>query len=658
MQFKWRIIIPVATALLLGIVVFMSIVSVIFYNAVYEASRDEALQLAKRYATASNTIATSSVATAHSVATLLETEVVQKYTDRDIWLTAMNGVVKDNPSTVGLAIHFQPNAYDGLDEEFRGTASHDNTGVFSPYLRSTNTGSTLTAVSAAEYQQKGWYTVMQGSTARVADPVLVGRAVSTMIMVPIRPYTTTIGFVAAETTFEGMQAKIAHGTIGHYPDAFALLLSSNGFIVNHTSSDYIGRNLVDLGLPVLETAVQQVIRTGRPMIAEAYSASAGEICYFALTPVEIVPGTAPWVMSVGIPRSNIMAPIYTSILSSVAIVAVVVIVTMGLLYTLVSRSGNTLSHMNDRLNTTIQSISSAASEISGSADVLAQGSVEQAASIEESSATSIQAAALVQDTTDSTKTIAGLSADALEAAQEGLARVEDLTTSMQELATSSAEIAKIISIIENIAFQTNILALNASVEAARVGDAGRGFNVVAEEVRNLASRSTEAAANTTAIVEHKLQLSRQGVTGASEVKAALGEIVATNTKVNNLVMLVDAAGQEQLVGINQINIALAQMEDVTQSNAAVAEENAASAAVLETQSKELASIQSRLNALIKGSGATQQHDDFDRSRPTYPNRNTTRSSQSRQRSPVAPPPPRNLSTNSRTHLITPNDRLE
>jgi methyl-accepting chemotaxis protein/methyl-accepting chemotaxis protein-1 (serine sensor receptor) len=171
---------------------------------------------------------------------------------------------------------------------------------------------------------------------------------------------------------------------------------------------------------------------------------------------------------------------------------------------------------------------------------------------------------------------------------------------MDEINESSAKISKIIKVIDEIAFQTNILALNAAVEAARAGEAGMGFAVVADEVRNLAQRCAQAARDTSDLIEDSIGKSGSGKVKVGLVASAIQNITAQFTKVKTLVDEVGHGSAEQTDGIRQVRHALSQMEQVSQSTAATAEESAAAAQQLNAQSEALKSVVVHLNGIIGG----------------------------------------------------------
>jgi methyl-accepting chemotaxis protein len=165
-----------------------------------------------------------------------------------------------------------------------------------------------------------------------------------------------------------------------------------------------------------------------------------------------------------------------------------------------------------------------------------------------------------------------------------------MSSSINKIKESSDQTAKIVKTIDEIAIQTNLLALNAAVEAARAGEAGRGFAVVAEEVRNLAQRSSQAAKNTADMIAESVKNAGEGVNIAEEVSKSFDAIAVSAKKVNDLIAEIAAASQEQSQGIDQVNTAVAQMDQVTQQNAANSEESASAAEELSSQAEELQSM--------------------------------------------------------------------
>jgi methyl-accepting chemotaxis protein len=232
-----------------------------------------------------------------------------------------------------------------------------------------------------------------------------------------------------------------------------------------------------------------------------------------------------------------------------------------------------------------QEVTNASAEISGSTTDLSQRTEEQAASLEETSASMEEIAATVKKNAENAQQANQSTAKARTIADRSGKVVADAVSAMAQIATSSGKIADIIGVIDEIARQTNLLALNAAVEAARAGDAGRGFAVVASEVRTLAQRSSQAAKDIKDLITNSSGQVQQGVELVNKTGAALDEIVAAIREIGDLVSEIAGASMEQSNGVDQVNKALNQMDEVTQRNAALVEENAATAKTLEQQAR-------------------------------------------------------------------------
>jgi methyl-accepting chemotaxis protein len=242
----------------------------------------------------------------------------------------------------------------------------------------------------------------------------------------------------------------------------------------------------------------------------------------------------------------------------------------------------------------------AADQVSANSQSLAGGASEQAAALEETSASLEEMSSMTRRNAENAQKVNELGKQARAAADKGASDMHAMNGAMETIKASSDDIAKIIKTIDEIAFQTNILALNAAVEAARAGEAGMGFAVVADEVRNLAQRSAQAAKETAAKIQGAIQNTAQGVEISSKVAQTLNEIVDKVRHVDELAAEVATASSEQTQGITQINTAVAQMDKVTQSNAASAEESAAAAQELSAQAEAMNQSVAGLLTLVGG----------------------------------------------------------
>ena len=232
-------------------------------------------------------------------------------------------------------------------------------------------------------------------------------------------------------------------------------------------------------------------------------------------------------------------------------------------------------------------VSDASAEISSSTTDLSQRTEEQAASLEETSASMEEIAATVKKNAENAQQANQSTAKARDVADRGGEVVAKAVAAMAQIEASSGKISDIIGVIDEIARQTNLLALNAAVEAARAGDAGRGFAVVASEVRTLAQRSSQAAKDIKDLITNSNGQVRSGVELVNKAGEALGEIVESIKEVADLVSNIAGASIEQSTGVEEVNRALNQMDEVTQQNSALVEENAATAKTLEHQAKNM-----------------------------------------------------------------------
>jgi methyl-accepting chemotaxis protein len=290
--------------------------------------------------------------------------------------------------------------------------------------------------------------------------------------------------------------------------------------------------------------------------------------------------------------------------STTMIVGLVVAALLGgFLAVFITRSiTKPIRQVTDALTAGADQTASAAAQVSSASQSLAEGASEQAASLEETSSSLEEMSSMTKRNAETAGKVKELGSEARKAGDLGVQDMTALVSAMDDIKRSSADIAKIIKTIDEIAFQTNILALNAAVEAARAGEAGAGFAVVADEVRNLAQRCAQAAKETAGKIEDAVQKSAVGADISAKVAKSLEEIVGKARQVDEMAGEVAAASQEQSQGIAQVNTAVTQMDKVTQSNAANAEESAAAAEELTAQAEALKDAVSDLLRLVDGHG--------------------------------------------------------
>jgi len=239
------------------------------------------------------------------------------------------------------------------------------------------------------------------------------------------------------------------------------------------------------------------------------------------------------------------------------------------------------------VRTGVEQVSTASAQIATGNTDLSQRTEEQASNLQQTAASMEELTSTVRQNADNARAASQLAQNARDVAATGGSVVADVVTTMQAISDSSQRMSDIIGVIDGIAFQTNILALNAAVEAARAGEQGRGFAVVASEVRALAQRSANAAKEIKALIETSREKVGDGSRLVSQAGETMSNIVAQVQRVNDLVGEITSASVEQSRGIDQVGLAVSQLDQVTQQNAALVEESAAAAESMKHQALRL-----------------------------------------------------------------------
>ncbi|MBD7911702.1 methyl-accepting chemotaxis protein [Clostridium cibarium] len=258
---------------------------------------------------------------------------------------------------------------------------------------------------------------------------------------------------------------------------------------------------------------------------------------------------------------------------------------LGLLSLAFKRMTEKLNKAMSHINTVAEQVSAGSKQVADSSTALSQGAMEQASSIEELTTSVEEISAQTKMNAEIAAKVNGIAEDAKLNAEEGHGQMEEMKRAVEEINNSSSNIYKIIKVIDEIAFQTNILALNAAVEAARAGQHGKGFGVVAEEVRNLAARSAKAAKETANMIEGSIEKAEVGTKIVNETAEVLNRIVGDTIKVAEFIDQITRASNEQAESIEQVNEGIMQVSDVVQTNSATSEESAAASEELASQAE-------------------------------------------------------------------------
>jgi methyl-accepting chemotaxis protein len=261
----------------------------------------------------------------------------------------------------------------------------------------------------------------------------------------------------------------------------------------------------------------------------------------------------------------------------------------------IADTSRALDQTISNLNTTLRSVLGSVRSIDTASKEIASGNLDlstrtemQAGSLQQTASAMETLTVAVKDNASNARLATELAAEAARLAQGGGVAVQRAVATMESIRASSRKIVDIIGVIDGISFQTNILALNAAVEAARAGEQGRGFAVVASEVRTLAQRSASAAKEIKALIADSVTIVDHGSASVNEAGSSMGSVVASVQQVNDIINRISVASNEQAEGIAEVNLAVGQMDDMTQQNAALVEQAAAAAASLHEQTVNLA----------------------------------------------------------------------
>lgn len=290
----------------------------------------------------------------------------------------------------------------------------------------------------------------------------------------------------------------------------------------------------------------------------------------------------------------------SSTMTSIFVLAVAVMIGAILAFFITGGIVRPIDRVINSLTNGQQIIGDAANQISEAANDLADGVSQQAASMEETSSALEQVASMTRASADNAHTTSTNIQRTATLVTEGAKEMQNMSSAMTDINSKADQIGHIIKTIEDISFQTNLLALNAAVEAARAGEAGKGFAVVADEVRNLSGRSSQAAKDTADLINSTVDSVRNGSSILERLSGGYREIETSVGSIKDLIEQISTAANEQAQGTDQINTSLSQMDKITQQNAAGASESAASVQNLNSQLDDLQDNVGTLKAIIHG----------------------------------------------------------
>ena len=528
----------------------------------------------------------------------------------------------------GLSIAFEPNALDN-DADYTNTEYKPSNGRFNYYI--SKNGEAYLGIDTFNVD---YYTEPKRTgdvyVSGVYDSTVNADTVLFTLCIPITPQNKFIGVIYVDIFVDSITALL--GNIKPFAETTVELYDQHGSVIYDTYNvANVSKNIYEVYPHYKEYSVFENIQSGKFSIIEAYGAIAKEDYTYAFTPIEISKGVY-WGLCLSTPRDIILKD--SNVMKNVILIILILIIVMLFLiipYIIgrkVSNVINALSkdilamsegdltreipkhfdkrkdewgdiargwdkamkNFNNVINTvknSAEQVSTAANEVLIGNNDLSQRTESQASSLEETAASMNQMASAIKESAENVSTSTSMVSEAKEDLIKAGNIVEDSVSKMNDVYESSNKIMDITKLIEGIAFQTNILALNASVEAARAGDQGRGFAVVASEVRNLAQTTQESVKNITSLITDSNEKINLAAKSVQESKEIFDEISDKMDKASSLMDRINIAAQEQERGIEQINIAINNMDTAVQKNAALVTEATSASESLLSEANEL-----------------------------------------------------------------------
>ena len=474
---------------------------------------------------------------------------------------------------------------------------------------------------------RGWYKLAMGAGKSVIAPPYIGASSQKLVVTfasPVKRGEETIAVTGSDVTLEDVQADLQQ--IKPTPSGYAFLVNRAGTIIVHPRTALTLKPVTELSPQLTVDVINQATDSaadpvgfeldGRKLFLKAAAiADTDWVLVTAADQGEALQRLQQLLVSAAI-ALLVVGAIATFIVSSMVHSQLGALSTIrdamreigsgsgDLTQRLPEQGENEVTQIASAFNIFVKKIEHVIVDVRESSDSIANASSEiasgtldlsnrterTASSLEETASTMEDLTSAVRRSTDAAGAANTLAGASTALASRGGQVVSDVVATMQDIHASSSRISDIIGTIDAIAFQTNILALNAAVEAARAGEQGRGFAVVASEVRALAGRSAEAAKEIKSLINTSVDRVEAGTRLVGNAGQTMGEIVESIQKVSSTVHDISGSAVIQRQGIDEVNAAIAQLDQMTQQNAALVEQSTAAANSLKEQAHELAKV--------------------------------------------------------------------
>ena len=610
-----KLLVALCSVISIALGILVLVVSQQSSRVAEEQANQLVTQMAERHAHVVNSELDAALIPIRTLAQTLASQKVAGLADRRLADTALREVAEANPKVLGIWTTWEPNAFDGLDAKYVNTPGSDATGR---YISNWSRGSGHIALEPnVDYEKEGTgdYYLLARKTRRetIVNPYLypVGGkpTLITSITVPILLDGKFVGTVGADISLEQIQKQVSEITA--FEKGYALLVSNNGTLVTHPSQE---RRAKQLGDSAAESLVKTALSSDTALSGRVHSEVLGADAIEVVVPIRVGKTVTPWALAVFAPLDEVLAPArelreFTMLLGALALLAlggaVLLVIrritrpleTISSVATRIAHGDLTgrLEHhsedeigvladafrsMRDRLAQVIgdvrdgaMALSSAAAQLSQTSQSLSSRATEQAATFEEMTSNLQTMNESIVKNADSSRRVEALAAKGAGDAEKSCQAVDATVEAMKQIASH-------ISIVDEIAYQTNLLALNAAIEAARAGENGKSFAVVASHVRKLAEGSRTAAKRISTVASDSVKIAEQ----SGHLLQALVPSIDTTS---HLMKGVATTSSEQSLGVGHLNKAMLGLNDVTQQNAAAAEELSSTAEEMAARAESL-----------------------------------------------------------------------
>ncbi|CRF33925.1 methyl-accepting chemotaxis protein [Brachyspira suanatina] len=556
--------------------------------------------------------------------------------DRNTYLNVVsNCVKKDEASIIAMGFLFNKDLIDNDADYTNNEFYRDIKGQFGVYL-SKNNGNVIQQKFAASELNADYFVNAKTTLKPYITPLysynIAGNNIDIYTWsVPIFDNSgKNIGVVVADVTPQSLGKSIEK--IKPYAESKVILFDTAGNLVyNAGRSDGIGKNGYEVYEWYKTLGIIEKVHSGESLNFEHFTTVFNEVGTYVVSPINMLDGYN-WGIEILTPSRVIQAETRyirnTMILILVFILIVSLIITPIIIKKKVSNIiillakdivamstgdltieipkgfekrtdewgdiargwGKAMSNFNNVINTvkhSAEQVSTAANEVLIGNNDLSQRTETQASSLEETAASMNEMASAIKESAESVAQSTSMVSDAKESLNKAGTIIEDSVNKMNDVYESSSKIMDITKLIEGIAFQTNILALNASVEAARAGDQGRGFAVVASEVRNLAQNTQESVKSITSLITDSNDKIKLAANSVQESQSIFNEILEKMDRASSIMDRINIAAQEQEKGIDQVNIAISNMDASVQKNAALVSEATSASESLLSEANDL-----------------------------------------------------------------------